>query len=150
MPTEYLVVKLLHIFVAIVALGTSAGLGFVLEFFGGHPTHGAYVLRIVTRLVALVVMPGYVLMLLTGLWLIELSWSWSVRWIQGAIWLWLVGALILGASLRVMNKQRKLAESGDLSSPSYKRVFFAGRVLGGGVGLVIVAILYLMVVKPVG
>ena len=45
MITQYLLWKFFHILIAILALGTSAGLGIVLEFYGGHPTHGPFLLR---------------------------------------------------------------------------------------------------------
>lgn len=148
MVTGYVVLKLVHIFIAIVALGTSAGLGIVLEFYGNHPDHGVYVLRMIYRLVALVVIPGYLLMLVTGAWLTHLSWSFTTHWIQVALALWLLGALFLGVSLAMLRKQIALFEANGPSSPVYKRMSFVERLLGGGGGLVIVAILYFMVVKP--
>lgn len=149
MVTEYVLVKFLHILIAIIALGTSAGLGIILEFYGNHPTHGPFVLRMIGRLIALVVVPGYVLMLGTGLWLTHLSWSFTATWIHAAIVLWIVGAVLLGISLAVLRKQATLLEAGGPSSAAYRRVSLLGRLLGGGVGLVVVAILYFMVVKPV-
>ena len=148
--TGYVVLKLMHIFIAIVALGTSAGLGIVLEFYANHPAHGVFVLRMIYRLVALVVMPGYLLMLVTGAWLTHLSWSFTTQWIQAALVLWLLGGLFLGMSLAVLRKQIALFEASGPNSPAYRRMSFVERFLGGGSGLVIVAILYLMVVKPTG
>jgi uncharacterized membrane protein len=72
MSTQYLWVKFFHILIAILALGTSAGLGIALEFYGSHPTHGAFLLRTIGRIVAFFVLPGYVLMLVTGLWMVNM------------------------------------------------------------------------------
>jgi hypothetical protein len=47
-----------------------------------------------------------------------------------------------------MHKQIRLFETGDPASRSYRRISLLERLLGGGVGLVVVAILYLMVAKP--
>jgi uncharacterized membrane protein len=58
MPTAYLFLKFLHILIAILALGTSAGLGIVLEFYGDHPTHGPFLLRVIKGLVTFFVTPG--------------------------------------------------------------------------------------------
>ena len=58
MLTEYMLVKFLHILIAILALGTSAGLGIVLEFYGDHPTHGAFLLRAIKRVLTFFVIPG--------------------------------------------------------------------------------------------
>lgn len=148
MVTGYALLKLSHIFIAVVALGTSAGLGIVLEFYGNHPTHGLFILRMIYRLVALVVMPGYLLMLVTGAWLTHLSWSFSTPWVRFALGLWVLGAVFLGLSLAVLRKQIASLEATGPDSADYKRRSIVERVLGGGGGLVIVAILYLMVVKP--
>ena len=150
MITGYVTLKFAHIFIAIVALGASAGLGIVLEFYGNHPTHGPFVLRMIYRLVALVVMPGYVLMLATGGWLTHLYWSFSTIWIQAALGLWIVGAIFLGLSLVVLRKQIVVLETSGPSSAAYRRISLLERALGGGTGLVVVAILYFMVVKPPG
>jgi uncharacterized membrane protein len=148
MIPEYVLVKFLHILVAILALGTSAGLGIVLEFYGDHPTHGAFVLRAIERIVAFVVVPGYVLMLVTGVWMVELSWPWTTRWIQVALALWGVGLVILGVSLVLLHKQGRLFDAEGPVSTSYRRVSLLGRGMGAGIGLVVVTILYLMVLKP--
>ena len=63
----YLSFKFAHVLIAIVALGSSAALGLVLGFFADDPAHGAFALRVVRRLLWAVVIPGYVLMLATGL-----------------------------------------------------------------------------------
>ncbi len=147
--TDYVVVKFAHILIAIVALGTSAGLGIVLEFFGHHPVHGRFVLRAIARVVALLVVPGYVLMLVTGLWMVNLAWAWTTHWIQAALGLWGLGAVVLAVFLALLHKQMRASETEGPESMSYRRIALASRVLGGAVGLVIVFILYLMVFKPV-
>lgn len=148
MIPEYVLVKFLHILIAILALGTSAGLGIVLEFYGDHPTHGPFVLRAIERIVAFFVIPGYVLMLVSGLWMVELSWPWTTKWIQAALALWGVGLVILGVSVALLHKQRELFDTKGPVSASYRRVSLFGRCLGAGGGLVVITILYLMVLKP--
>jgi uncharacterized membrane protein len=150
MTSAYLLTKFAHILIAIVALGTSAGLGFVLEFYGSHPVHGAFVLRAIARLVALLVLPGYALMLATGLWMVDLSWKLTAHWILDALVLWSAGLLLLGIFLAVLRRQIRLFETEGPGSRAYRRAALAGRALGAGTGLVVVAILYLMVFKPAG
>jgi uncharacterized membrane protein len=145
MGANYLWLKVLHVFVAVVALGTSAGLGIVLEFYGNDTTHGAFVLRVIERMVALVVLPGYVLVLATGVWMTSLAWSFTAPWIQLALGLWVVGIACLGCSLAALRKQRRLHGTGGYA---YARYAFASRVLGAAFGLVVVVILYVMVFKP--
>jgi uncharacterized membrane protein len=98
--SEYVLVKFFHILIAIIALGTSAGLGIVLEFYGGHPTHGPFLLRAIERIVAFFVIPGYGLILMTGLWMVNLSWPLTTRWIQAALVLWGMGIAMLSIFLR--------------------------------------------------
>jgi uncharacterized membrane protein len=150
MSSPYLLLKLAHILIAIVALGTSAGLGIVLELYGSHPAHGAFVLRAIARMVALVVLPGYALMLATGLWMVDLAWTLTAHWILGALALWSVGLVLLGVFLAVLRRQIRLFEAEGPASRAYHRVSLLGRALGAGTGLAVVAILYLMVFKPAG
>ena len=148
MGADYLYVKFLHIFVAIVALGTSAGLGIVLEFYGNDRTHGPFVLRIIERMTALVVLPGYVLMLATGLWAANLAWPFTATWLRLALGLWVIGLINLGWSVATIRKQRRLQMTEGQASARYRRASMASRISGGAFGLVVVAILYLMVFKP--
>jgi Predicted integral membrane protein len=148
MASQYLFAKLLHIFIAVVALGTSAGLGIVLEFFGSHPIHGSFVLRAIARVTWLVVLPGYVLMLATGVWLVSLSWSFTANWIQCALALWVIGVLPLASSLLLLGEQRQALDTAGPTSASYQRISRASRVVGGSFGLVVVLIIGLMVFKP--
>jgi uncharacterized membrane protein len=146
--TQYLLVKFFHVLIAIVALGTSAGLGIVLEFYGNHPTHGSYVLRAIERIVAFVVIPGYVLMLVTGLWMASQAWTFTVKWIEAAFVLWAFGLAMLGASLASLRTQREFLATRGAASAPYRRAALLTRGLGAGAGLAVVAILFLMVVKP--
>jgi uncharacterized membrane protein len=148
MLTEYVLVKFFHILIAILALGTSAGLGIVLEFYGDHPTHGAFLLRAIRRVVAFFVIPGYVLMLVTGLWMVNLSWPLTTEWIKTALVLWCIGLALLAIFLVVLRRQLGLLETGGAGSSSYQRVSLLGRGLGAGLGLVVIVTLYLMVFKP--
>jgi uncharacterized membrane protein len=146
--TEYVLLKFFHILIAILTLGASAGLGIVLEFYGDHPTHGPFLLRAIKRIVTVCVLPGYVLMLLTGLWMVNLSWPLTTRWIQAALVLWAIGIILLVLDLAVLRKQLALVETQGSASPSYKGASLLGRALGAGAGLIVIVILYLMVFKP--
>jgi len=148
MVTEYVLIKFFHILIAILALGTSAGLGIVLEFHGDHPAHGAFVLGAIKRIVVFFVVPGYVLMLVTGLWMTHLSWLMTTGWIQHALVLWGVGMVILAISVAVLRRQIALFNAEGPASKAYRKVSLLGRGLGAATGLVVIAILYFMVFKP--
>jgi uncharacterized membrane protein len=148
MLTEYVLLKFFHILIAMLALGTSAGLGILLEFYGDHPTHGPFLLRAIKRVVALFVIPGYVLMLVTGLWMVNLSWPLATKWITTALVLWGLGFALLAIFLVVLRRQLGLLETTGPASSSYQRASLLGRGLGAGLGLVVIVILYVMVFKP--
>ncbi len=148
MPAEYVPLKFLHILIAILSLGTSAGLGIVMELFGNNPVHGSYVLRAVQRIVGFIVIPGYVLMLLTGLWMVHLLWQLTALWIRAAMILWGVGFILLLPSHAALHKQILVFDREGPESTSYRRVSLLSRGLGAGGGLVVVVILYFMVFKP--
>lgn len=145
---DYEWLKFLHIVIAIIALGTSAGMGIVMEFYGGHPVHGLFVLRIVKRIVTLLVIPGYILMALTGVWLTHLAWSFTLGWIKTALVLWAFGGVTFVISIVLLQKQIALFETDGLTSASYKQVSLLGRFFGGASGFIILIIVYLMVTKP--
>ena len=148
MSSDYLLLKFFHILIAILALGTSAGLGIALEFYGSHPTHGPFLLRAIGRIVAFFVLPGYVLMLATGLWMVNLAWPLTTRWVQAALALWALGIVGLTSFLAVLRRQLKVLETEGPTSATYQRISLLGRALGAGLGLVVITMLYLMVFKP--
>ncbi|MHB8406158.1 MAG: DUF2269 family protein [Gammaproteobacteria bacterium] len=112
MGTLYTVLKFVHILIAILALGTSAGLGIVLEFYGQHPKHGPFVLGAITRISIWLVLPGYLAILATGLWMTHLVWTPVPGWLQTAMAVWCVGLMILIADLAVLRKQVAMAADG--------------------------------------
>jgi hypothetical protein len=150
MLTAYALWKFGHVLIAILALGTSAGLSIVLEFYGDNPAHAAFVLGIVNAIVIRFVLPGYMLMFATGLWLMHLAWSPTTSWVRDAMALWGVGFVLLGTFLIALRKQRALVNQGSIASAPCRRVALFGRAVGGSLGLVVVSIVYLMVVKPSG
>ncbi len=114
--------KFAHVLIAIVALGTSAGLGLLLEFHGDHPTHGAFVLRAVRTLLYAVAIPGYLLMLITGMWMGNVEGLLGAHWTEAAMNLWGVGALFIGGYAFVLHRRvagsvdRRMVMGGRLSS----------------------------------
>ena len=148
MDAAYTGFKFAHILIAIVALGTSAGLGVVLEFFGDHPVHGGFVLGAIRRLLYFMVVPGYVLMLLTGMWMGHMAGLLDARWTEAAMNLWGIGALFIAASLVVLHRQIKLFATAGPDSRAYRRMAWLGRLSGAVAGAIVVTIVYFMVFKP--
>jgi hypothetical protein len=145
----YLALKFAHVCIAIVAIGSSAALGIVLGFFTDDPVHGAYALRLVRRLLWIIVTPGYVLMLATGMVMGHLANLLDARWAEMAMNLWGFGALFIGLTVRSVTRQIALFPSAGPGTPAFRRAAMSGRAFAVGWALVVVAILYFMVFKPI-
>ena len=81
-------------------------------------------------MVAFFVLPGYVLMLMTGLWMVSISWPLTTRWVQEAVALWAVGIAVLAGFRVVLGRQLRMLDTDGPGSRSYQRVSFVGRALG--------------------
>jgi hypothetical protein len=134
----YPALKYAHILIAIVALGSSAAVGVILGFFTDDPAHGGFALRIARRLLWIAV-AGYVLMLVTGMWMGHVANLLDARWAEMAMNVWGAGALFIGLTVRSVNRQ--------IRAPS-RREALLGRCFAAGWWLVVVVILYFMVFKP--
>jgi hypothetical protein len=134
----YLTYKFAHVLLAILSTGTSAGLGVVLSFFADDPAHRDFALRLVRRMLWTVVVPGYLLLLATGLWMGHLAALLDARWTEAAMDLWGVGALFI--ALTIWSVGRQIRGVGTAT---------ASRLFGAAWGLVVIVILYFMVFKPV-
>ena len=144
--STYILVKFLHVTLAVLAGGTSASLGVWLEFMTRQPQDRAVVLRGIHRLLVGLVIPGLVVQALLGVWLVELgSWDWGARWIQSAMAIWAV--LILAVIGSDHATRRLLAAHAAGDAERFPKWFRAARVLGGLAGFAFLAILLLMVAK---
>jgi len=148
MLAYYHVIEFIHIFTAIVALGTSAGLGIVLEFYADHPVHGAFILEIIRRLLTRLVLPGYLLMLLTGLGMVSAAELWTAQWVRTAIALWCVGLLALVGDQTLLARQLRELTAAGRDSARYRRLALAGRAVGAAAGLIVAVLIYVMVFRP--
>lgn len=142
---NYTVFKFIHILIAVIALGTGATLGIVLTFFAADPPHRLFVLCMARRLLYWVVIPGYVLMLATGMWTAHLGGLLDASWAEAAMNLWGVGAILIALAAVGLHRQIK---SFDSTAPSRAYRATLGRLSAGGATIVILAIVYLMVFKP--
>jgi hypothetical protein len=95
-------------------------------------TTARFVLRAIGRIVAFFVIPGYVLMLVTGLFMVNMAWPFTTSWIQGAMVLRAVGLAGLVIFLAVLRSQLRLLETQGPTIAAYQRV----------------SLLHLMVFKP--
>jgi uncharacterized membrane protein len=146
----FLILKFIHIFAAITAVGMNISYGIWIGRVQNEPSHSAFTLKTIKFIDDRIANPLYGLLLLTGLLMVFTSGiAITMLWIDIALALWLalilVGIFLYTPTLRA---QLKLAEAGDLSSAEYRRLGTRGAILGAVTGGIVFVILILMVFKP--
>jgi uncharacterized membrane protein len=147
----FTLVKFFHILIAIIAVGFNATYGIWISRASKDSEHELYTLKGIKVLDDRYANPGYGLLLLTGLWMVRLG-HYSIFhtfWLGTALGLYVVmgltGALAYTPTLK---KQIALLEAGQGRTPEYKTVAQRGTFLGILVALMVIAIVFLMVTKP--
>jgi uncharacterized membrane protein len=144
----YLTLKWIHILAAIIGLGTNLTYSIWLTRVNRHPDSLLFILRTVKILDDRMANPAYVLSLLSGLGMVFVSgMSFSIPWLSLSLGLYVV-VVILGlfGYTPILNRQIWAVESGDMEV--YTAVARRGALLGIALGILVVAITFLMVVKP--
>ncbi len=145
----YLVVKFVHVLVAIVAVGSSAGSSLWLRLAMRSPAHLPFALRSAKFLDEVLTRPGLIVLLVTGLWMAASRWTLAPFWIRAAIGLLVLVLVLLYAVVGpLMRRLIRVADSEGLGSKSWARLERLFELTGGGSGLIIIVIVWLMVTKP--
>ena len=145
----YILVKFVHILVAIVAVGSSAGSSLWLRLAMKDEEHLPFALRTSHFLDDWVTRPGLFLLLLTGLWMAATHWTLSLLWVRAALVLVvLVLALLYALVGPIHNAVIRAAERNTLKTEEGKRLELLFELAGGGSGLLIILVVWLMVAKP--
>jgi uncharacterized membrane protein len=153
MPWYYTLVKFLHIFFAIVAVGFNATYALWLVRAQRDPRHLDFALRGVKLLDDYFANPAYLLLLLSGLAMVLIAGYplFTTFWLLAALILWVI-AVALGYGLYTPTLSRQIkalaaspsgAESAEFQTPSMR-----GTILGIVLGVIVLVILALMVFKP--
>ncbi len=146
----YTFLKFLHILLAIVAVGFNASYGIWLARVSREPEHTKHVLHGIRLLDDRFANPAYGLLLVTGIAMVLVGdLSFSAFWIAGGLVLWVV-LVVLGVALYTptLRRQIALAEGGRVDTDEYRSLASRGARLGAILGVVVVAIVFLMVTKP--
>lgn len=146
----YLLLKFVHVMLAIFALGANLTYGFWMAFAGSDPDKIAFTTRGIKR-VDNMANVAYGLLLVTGLVLTFVgAIPLTTFWVAAALVLY-AGVSILSIALFAPNSRRQAAllASHGAASPEFRAASRQGKTYGILVTLVIVAIVFLMVTKPV-
>jgi uncharacterized membrane protein len=144
----YLLVKFIHVLLAITAVGSNITYGVWNTLAAREPANLAFTLKGISFIDRRVANPAYGLLLITGLIMVAIQGGW-----QG----WIVTALILFVLLIVvavgfyspaLRQQIQVLGTEGPTSAAYKRAERQSRLYGTISGLIALAIVFVMVVKP--
>lgn len=143
-------IKYLHIFLAIVAVGFNVSYAIWLQRAARKPEHLDYTLRGIKTLDDYFANPAYVLLLLSGLAMVlTTNIPLTTFWIAAALVLWFI-MLILGIGIYTptLRNQIKALETQGADSAEYKKLDQRGTIVGIVLAVLVMVILFLMVFKP--
>ena len=146
----YPYIKLLHVLLAIVAVGFNASYGIWLARAAREPEHLGHVLRGIKILDDRFANPAYGLLLVTGLANVFIAGiPLTTPWILGALVLYAL-LIVLGAGVYTPTLRRQIAalDTGGPESPAYRSLAARGQTTGIVLALIVVVIVFLMVTKP--
>ena len=147
----FVLIKFLHVLLAIVAVGFNATYGVWLARIAREPTATqSFVLRGIKRLDDWFANPAYVLLAVTGLTLVFIGdLRLNTFWIAGGLVLWAI-AVALGFFVYTpaLRNQIHALETAGPQSEEYARYSANARFLGILLAVIVVVIVFLMVTKP--
>jgi uncharacterized membrane protein len=147
---EYTFTKLVHVTLAIIAVGFNASYGIWIARSAREPEHIGFVMRTIALIDSRFANPAYGLLLVTGLFMaFDAGLPLTTLWIAGALALY---ALVLVLAFVVISPnfraQLRALESEGPGSAAYRAAAARGRAFGIVVSLMVLAIVVLMVTKP--
>jgi uncharacterized membrane protein len=146
----YLLLKFVHVLLAIIAVGFNASYPIWLARARHDPEHALWVLKGIKILDDRFANPAYVLLLVLGLAMTGMSGiPFSTFWISAALVLYVL-LVVGGVAVYSPTLKRQIAvlEASGPSSPEYNRLAQRGTVVGILLAVDVVIIVFLMVVKP--
>jgi uncharacterized membrane protein len=147
----YTILKFIHVLSAIIAFGWNASYGFWLARAAREPqATQLFTLKNIKLMDDRVANPLYGLLLLTGIAMVFTArYSFTTLWIGAALVLYLV-AIVMAFVLITPNFRAAIRalETDGSESATYRSAMARGRVLGPIIGVIVLAIVFLMVVKP--
>ena len=150
MQTLYLALKYVHIFSAIVAVGSNLTYGVWFARAGTQRSELSFALKGIKFIDDRIANPAYGVLFVTGVIMIIVDhWSITSLWIIVAVVLFVVLA-VLGFAIAspMFRNQIRLVDAGDTSSAEFVSNARRGRILGPVLGVIVLVILAMMVFKP--
>ena len=143
------ILKFFHILFVITAVGANITYGVWQARAAIDPEHESFALRGVKFLDDRVANPAYLLVLVTGLTMAWWHWSYTIHWIMAAIVLFVAMFIFaLAVYSPALTRQIEALERDGPQSSAYRSAALRATTFGIAVMVPILAILFLMVVKP--
>lgn len=142
--------KFAHVFLAIVAVGANVTYGIWQTRAAREPQHSGWTLRGIKFIDDRVANPSYVGLAIVGVLLVLTGpWEFAQLWVALSIGLYV---LLMGVGVAVyrptLSRQIRVYETDGPDAPEFAALGSRGRLLGILLGVIVVAIVFLMVVKP--
>jgi uncharacterized membrane protein len=148
---EYTLMKFFHILFAIIAVGYNASYGVWLARSARQPAATQlFTLRTIKFMDDRIANPMYGLLAISGLFMVfTAGYPLTTFWIATALVLYVI-VLVIAVTLITPSFQRSLRalEAEGPESAAYKAAMSRGRTFGILVSVIVVAIVFLMVIKP--
>jgi uncharacterized membrane protein len=147
---EYTITKFVHVALAIIAVGFNASYGIWIARSARDPEHIGFVMRTIKGIDDRFANPAYGLLLVTGLFMVwNAGYPLTTFWIAAALALYVL-VLILAFTVISPNfrAQLRALETGGPKTETFQAAASRGRTFGILVSVLVVAIVFLMVVKP--
>ena len=147
----YTTVKLVHVLLAIVAVGFNASYAVWLIRVRSHPESLEFVLKSVKFIDDYIANPSYILLLVSGLLMVVLL-PWNLLhslWLELGLVLWVL-AMILGYGVYTPTLSRQIRVLADRGAKDEQYLWLErrGQLVGQALGVIVVVIVGLMVFKP--
>src|SRR2546421_4795928 len=147
----FVVVKFVHVLLAIIAVGFNATYGVWLARVAGEPVPTqSFVLHGIKRLDDWFANPAYVLLAVTGVTMVFVGeLRFTTFWIAGGIVLWAI-AVALGFFVYtpMLRSQIRALETSGPESEDYRRYAADARVMGIFLAAILRVVVFLLVAKP--
>lgn len=147
--TWYSVLKFVHVLLAITAVGSNITYAVWNARGAMDPQHLSFALRGIKFIDDRVANPAYGLLLVTGLTLVAVG-QWGLRgWIVSGLILFVILIVVaVGFYSRVTKRQIEVLETEGEGSATYQQLAGQARLYGIVSGVLALAIVFMMVVKP--
>ena len=148
--SAYLIVKWIHVLLAITALGTNITYGLWFTRAAREPDHLAFALRGIKLLDDRLANPAYGLLLITGGVMVTLGKiPWATPWLLMSLILYVIVVAIAAAGYTpTLRRQIAALAAGGGNSAEYQQLAARGTWIGILIAIMVVVIVFMMVTKP--